>query len=184
LSIRPYVSRKYANDLSVAAILELSKKTYFEELSFHLIGDGPLFEETVAPLRTFRNVTLERCFLTQQQIADLHQSYGVFLCPTRDDTQGVSRDEAMASGLVPITNGVSAVPEFVDESCAILAPAEDHHELAAGIARLYEEPSLFANLSERAAERVRRQSCAAQTTQRELELIRELGRGKAEAAHV
>lgn len=35
-----------------------------------------------------------------------------FWFPTRMDTQGVSRDEAMCSGLVPITNKVAAVPEF------------------------------------------------------------------------
>ena len=174
LSIRPYVSRKYANDLTVAAILELSKKPYFDQLFFHLIGDGPLFDETVAPLRGFANVELEKGFLTQQQIANLHQDYGVFLCPTRDDTQGVSRDEAMASGLVPITNRVSAVPEFVDDECAMLAAPDDARALADGIARLIEEPSLFVQLSERAAQRVRRQSGSAQTTARELSLI--LGR--------
>lgn len=171
LSIRPYVSRKYANDLAVAAILELSRKPYFDQLSFLLIGDGPLFDETVAPLRSFPNVQLEKSFLTQQQIAELHRSYGVFLCPTRDDTQGVSRDEAMASGLVPVTNRVSAVPEFVDESCCMLAAPESYLELAGGIARLFEDPALFTRMSERAAERVRRQSSNVHTTHRELALI-------------
>lgn len=174
LSIRPYVSRKYANDLTVGAILELTKKPYFDQLFFHLIGDGPLFDETVAPLRGLANVELEKGFLTQQQIANLHRDYGVFLCPTRDDTQGVSRDEAMASGLVPVTNRVSAIPEFVDEDCAMLAAADSCHELADGIARLFEAPSLFSRMSHRAAQRARRQSGAAQTTARELALI--LGR--------
>jgi glycosyltransferase involved in cell wall biosynthesis len=185
LSIRPYVSRKYANDLAVAAILELSKKPYFDQLFFHLIGDGPLFEQTLAPLRGFANVQLEKGFLTQQQIAELHRDYGVFLCPTRDDTQGVSRDEAMASGLVPVTSRVSAVPEFVDDTCAMLAAPESYQELAEGIARLFEQPALFARMSEQAAERVRRQSSAAETTRRELALIlgHELAPG-IESSHV
>jgi spore maturation protein CgeB len=125
LSIRPYASRQYANDLSVAAILHLAKKPYFSEMQFRLIGDGKLFEETVAPLREFANVIVEKRFLTQSEISSLHRMYGVFLCPTRWDSHGVSRDEAMSSGLVPVTNAIAAIPEFLDESCGILAPPED-----------------------------------------------------------
>jgi spore maturation protein CgeB/glycosyltransferase involved in cell wall biosynthesis/SAM-dependent methyltransferase len=117
LSIRPYSSRIYANDLSVAAILELSKEPFFNDLEFRLIGDGKLFETTLAPLAGLPNVIIEQRFLTQQQIAEMHKSYGVFLCPTRMDTQGVSRDEAMASGLVPVTTDSGAVSEFVSPDC-------------------------------------------------------------------
>lgn len=174
LSIRPFVSRKYGNDLSVAAILELRKKPYFEDLFFHLVGDGPLFDAIVEPLRGLPNVRLDKGFVTQQEIAQLHREYGIFLCPTRDDTQGVSRDEAMASGLVPVTSRVAAVPEFVDDSCAILAEPDSHSGLADGIARLYEDPAAFTRLSAQAARRVRHQSGPEQTTARELALI--LGR--------
>ncbi|MBN3823107.1 glycosyltransferase [Burkholderia sp. Ac-20384] len=158
LSIRPYASKVYANDLSVAAILMLSSKPGFDRMQFHLIGDGALFDETVAPLREFPNVRIERRFLTQCEIADLHKDYGVFLCPSRMDTQGVSRDEAMASGLVPVTNAVAAIPEFVDESSGVLAPAEDVHAIAEGLLALAENPRLFADMSARAARRVRMQS--------------------------
>jgi glycosyltransferase involved in cell wall biosynthesis len=171
LSIRPYASRTYANDLSVAAILSLSKKPYFNELEFRMIGDGKLFDETVAPIRQFSNVVIERRFLTQFEIAQLHKEYGVFLTPTRMDSQGVSRDEAMASGLVPITNAVAAIPEFVDDSCGILAAADDAGGLAAGIEMLYENPLLFEEMSKRAAERVRRQSDSQLIVSRELNLF-------------
>jgi glycosyltransferase involved in cell wall biosynthesis len=40
--------------------------------------------------------------------------------PSRTDTQGVSRDEAMSSGLVPVTNAVAAIPEFVDDTVECL----------------------------------------------------------------
>jgi FkbM family methyltransferase len=156
LSIRPYASVKYANDLSVKAVLELSKKDYFDDLKFHFVGDGPLFDETLKPLREFSNIKIQRCFITQSEIANLHKDYGVFLSPTRMDAQGVSRDEAMASGLVPVTNNVAAIPEFVDESCGILAPPEDAHALASGIVRLYENPELFQSMSHNSAKRVRK----------------------------
>ena len=158
LSIRPYASRIYANDLTVKAILELSKKPYFHDLDFRLIGDGKLFEETLAPLRQFSNVYTEQRFLTQGEIATLHKEYGIFLCPSRMDTQGVSRDEAMSSGLVPLTNAVAAIPEFVDDACGILVDGEDASGIAQGIADLYENPENFRAMSQAASLRVRQQS--------------------------
>lgn len=171
LSIRPYASRKYANDLSVRAILNLSKKPFFKDIEFRMIGDGKLFDETLEPLRQFANVTIQRGFLNHQQIAALHREYGICLSPTRMDAQGVSRDEAMSSGLVPVTNAVAAIPEFVDESCGILAVSEDADGLAEGIEMLYENPSRFLELSRQAAERVKNQSSAERIIGMELELF-------------
>lgn len=158
LSIRPYASRTYANDLTVRAIIALSKRPFFKDLEFRLIGDGKLFEETLEPLMCFDNVKVERRFLSHSEIYELHKNYGVFLVPTRMDTQGVSRDEAMSSGLVPITNSVAAIPEFVDESCGFLAGPEDADGLANGIDALYHDPALFLKLSRAAAKKVRNTS--------------------------
>ena len=171
LSIRPYANQNYANDLSVKAILELSKKPYFHELEFRLIGDGVLFDKTLEPLKAFDNVIIEKRFLAQKEIAELHKEYGIFLCPSRIDTQGVSRDEAMSSGLVPVTNAVTAIPEFVDDTCGILADAEDAHGLAKGIEKLYEDPLLFQQMSEAAAKRVRFQCSFDKTIGEELTIF-------------
>jgi glycosyltransferase involved in cell wall biosynthesis len=171
LSIRPYASAKYANDLSVKAIQRLSQEPWFYDMEFRMMGDGPLFEETLAPLREFKNVYIEQRFLNQAEIAALHKEYGIFLCPTRMDAQGVSRDEAMASGLVPVTNAVTAIPEFVDDSCGILAPGEDSDAMAKGISLLYEQPLKFSAMSKAAASRVRAQSDAERIIGAELALI-------------
>ena len=171
LSIRPFTSNVYGNDLTVKAILALSSREFFEGLEFRIIGDGPLFERMVEPLRRFSNVVIEKRFLAQREIAELHRSYGVFLVPSRMDSQGVSRDEAMASGLVAVTNRVAAIPEFVDDSCAILCDAEDDLGLADAIERLYRNPELFLKLSAEGASRVRRQSGYAQTISREIALF-------------
>jgi glycosyltransferase involved in cell wall biosynthesis/spore maturation protein CgeB/predicted nucleic acid-binding Zn-ribbon protein len=173
LSIRPYASRTYANDLSVKAILALTGKPYFKDLEFRMIGDGKLFDEVLAPLTDFSNVYIEKRFLTHAEIAALHREYGIFLCPTRMDTQGVSRDEAMASGLVPVTNAVAAIPEFVDDSCGILAPEQDAEAMARGIALLYEQPLKFSAMSEAAAKRVRQQSNAERVIEAELAVVLE-----------
>jgi len=155
LSIRPFASRQYANDLTVQAIIELSKLKNFDELEFRIIGDGVLFDETVEPLRQFKNVILEKKFVTQSEIAQLHTEYGIFLCPTRWDSHGVSRDEAMSAGLVPVTTKVAAIPEFVDIGVAMLSDPEDARGIARGVSQLINNPQLFSEMSEAANRRIR-----------------------------
>lgn len=175
LSIRPYASNKYANDLTVKCIKELAKEPFFKELKFCIMGSGEQFEKITAPLKKYSNVILEQKFLRQDEIAALHKEYGIFITPTRMDAQGVSRDEAMSSGLVPVTNSVTAIPEFVDASCGILAPGEGYKEMAQGIKELYYDTDLFLRMSENAAHRVRKQSSKEFTITREVEMI---GRGE------
>ena len=172
LSIRPYASRKYANDLTVKAILELSRRDFFSDLEIALYGDGELFDEITAPLKGFKNVKIERRFLSHHEISLLHQEYGVFLTPTRMDSQGVSRDEAMSSGLVPVTTNVTAIPEFVDSECGMLVEGEDYIAMADAIEQLYRSPELFQKLSKSASERVARQSGLEQTILKEMRIIR------------
>ena len=177
LSIRPYASRKYANDLSVKAVLEISKRKEFSDMEFLMVGAGKLFEETLAPLRVFDNVTIQEGFLTHSEIANLHKEYGIFLTPTRMDSQGVSRDEAMSSGLVPVTNSVTAIPEFVDNECGILAEGENYKQMAMGILELYNDPKRFKLLSLGSSTRVRRQSSTEMIITKEIELFAKTSAG-------
>ena len=147
LSIRPYASKVYANDLTVKCILELSDEPFFNELEFRIIGDGALFEETVEPVRKFSNVIIEQRFLSQTEIAEIHKYYGVFLCPSRMDTQGVSRDEAMSSGLVPITSAVAAIPEFLDSKKGFLIHDENVSEFATAVKTLFQDVATFQQMS-------------------------------------
>lgn len=171
ISIRPYYTLTYANDLTVKAILELSTREDFDRYSFTIIGDGPLFDETVEPLRDFENVTIEKGFLTHSEMERKYRQNGVLLCPTRSDTQGVSRDEAMSCGLVPITNKVASVPEFVDDSCGILVPGEDYLALADALERLAEDGQTFMELSRKATERVVSLSGYDETISRETRIL-------------
>ena len=172
LSIKPYASRKYANDLTTRAILSLSKHSAFKDLEFYLYGDGLMFEEDTKPLRRFKNVHLFKRFLTQAEISAIHKTCGVYIATTRMDAQGVSRDEAMSSGLVPIANAVAAIPEFVDETCGILVPGEDFEGVVQGVLRLYGDKKLFLDLSLSAAKRVRSQSSRPHTINEEIGIIK------------
>lgn len=171
LSIRPHASRIYANDLVAATIHRLATERVFSELQFTLVGDGPLWEQNFAGLERYSNVSLIRGFLSQSEIASLHQDHGVFLVPTRGDTHGVSRDEAMSSGLVPITTAAGAIPEFVDPSCGELCQLDDAEALAAAVLRLVSDPARFSSMSARAARRVERQSGVHQVIIKELQVL-------------
>lgn len=171
LSIRPYASRIYANDLMVKVILELKNHDFFEELEFRIIGDGPLFDEILAPITGLNNVIIERKFVNRHEIKALHQQYGLFMCPTRMDTQGVSRDEAMSSGLVPLTNYVAAIPEFIDNNCAIYDDNDSYMHIVSGIEKLYYSENLFKVMSQNAAEKVRALSPISETIAKEIDLL-------------
>ena len=162
LSIRPFKSTTYGCDMIVDTVVRLSLWPMFHTLRFTIIGDGPLFDEITAPVGRFANVELSRGFIRQAEIAKAHSAHGLFLVPTRMDTQGVSRDEAMSSGLVPLTNRVDAIPEFVDDTCGVIAPPEDSGALAEGVERLAREPELFGRMSQAAALRVVRDRISAE----------------------
>ena len=170
LSIRTFASRKYANDITVKVILELSKHKEFKDMEFLIAGDGILFDEVTAPLTQFSNVELRKGFLSTDEYTEIFDNFGIFLVPTRWDSQGVSRDEAMSAGVVPATNAVSAITEFADASCAILAEDEDHIGLANGILNMYNNPKTFSQMSNNAGKRVRKQTAAHITISKELNL--------------
>jgi glycosyltransferase involved in cell wall biosynthesis len=172
LTIRPFASNKYANDLTVKAIIHLSKMSIFSDMQFLIVGDGRLFDETIEPLRNFNNVIIQQGFLSHDEISSLHKEYGIFITPTRMDSQGVSRDEAMSSGMVPITTNVTAIPEFVDNECGMLVEGEDWEGMANAILTLVENPELFIRLSRSAAKRVRNQTGSNIVIQQEIDLIK------------
>uniref|UniRef100_UPI003BABB3C1 methyltransferase domain-containing protein n=1 Tax=Stappia sp. TaxID=1870903 RepID=UPI003BABB3C1 len=171
LSIRSFASPKYANDLTASAILSLKDEDIFDDISFTIFGDGKLFDEITGPLQGLPNVKICKGFLQQKEIADLQKSHGVLLTPTRWDSQGVSRDEGMSSGLVPITSDVAAVPEFVDNTCGFLAPPDTFKPIAEAIKTLYYNPDLFLKMSHAAAAHVREISSEEKTISEEINLI-------------
>lgn len=171
LSIRPFASKTYANDLTVKAILELSKESWFHELNFTIIGDGILFDELTAPIKGFPNVRLEKRFLNQQEIIEEHKKHGVFLVPTRMDTQGVSRGEAMSSGLVAITNKVAAIPEFCSDEDTMIVEPEDYLGLVKSIKELYFNIGIFKEFSKNSFYRVSKQCSYGNTILKETSLI-------------
>lgn len=163
LWVRAASKVNYAADLGAEILEKLLQSKFSDRISATVVGDGKYFANFERRFSGDSRVRIQRGYLTQQEISALHKSHGLFLVPTRLDSQGVSRDEAMSSGLVPITHSVAAVPEFVDDSVALLGPAEDTTSLVESTLRLMERPDQFLEMSSKAASSVRAK-CGAQAT--------------------
>ena len=101
LLLRSFASTKYLNDISIKCILELSKKDFFERFDRNMcFGEGILFEELTKLIKKFKNITINNNFLNHDEISKVHKNFGIFICPTRMDSQGCSMCEAMSSGLI------------------------------------------------------------------------------------
>lgn len=170
LLLRSFGSNKYANDISAKAILLLSSKSFFYELRFTIIGQGQLFKKITEPLKKFKNVELQERAVRQIMIPELHAQNGIFLCPTRQDAQGVSMCEAMSSGLIPVTSNNTAIPEFVtDKETGFLT--NNAQEVADAIEMMYHQPELFQKLSQQTAASVKQNCSLHRIVKKELNLI-------------
>jgi glycosyltransferase involved in cell wall biosynthesis len=112
LLIRSFANRKYATDLAVKFIQKI-KEGQNNNIKVLIVGKGKYFSNDTKLIQNLDNVEIHEKFLSKQEIKKYHKEFGFFLCPTRQDAQGVSMCEAMASGLIPITNYSTAIPEFV-----------------------------------------------------------------------
>ncbi|MGG0175256.1 glycosyltransferase family 4 protein [Gottfriedia acidiceleris] len=178
LLIRPFVSRKYANDIAVKSIIELSKHKEFNDMEFCIYGKGKYYKKLTKKLANFPNVICNNKFLKQNDISNLHKEFGIFLCPTRQDSQGVSMCEAMASGLVVATSNNTAIPEFVENNVSGLL-SNNYKELADSILEVYRNPDLFQKISKQASEDIKKKCGKEATITREIEVIISTSKGTA-----
>ena len=170
LLLRPFSSKKYANDLAIEAILKLRRKKYFKELEFSIYGEGILFDELTKPLLDLNNVGLNKFFVPNIKLPDLFHNYGILLIPTRQDAQGVTMCEGMACGLVPITSNNSAIPEFVEHNYSGFL-TKDVDQIVESIDFLYNNPSEFNKLSLNASKNILDKGRIEKIIRKELQLI-------------
>jgi glycosyltransferase involved in cell wall biosynthesis len=173
LLIKSNKSRVYANDIASKVIMKLSESPIFEKIEFNIYGDGRLFDGNYQELidKDFHNVHIHKKFLTQKEIAEKHREHGIFLSPTRQDTQGVSMCEAMSSGLVVVTNRVAAIPEYINEDCGVLCDDEDVVQMADAIEWLVMNEGNFIEYSHNASFFMRNRCGLSNTVLKELALI-------------
>lgn len=164
LSIRSFGSRKYANDVSIRAVGKL------ERGHLDLYGQGRLLDRCRRLSDSLdANVTFHPRFLSQPEIASLHDEYGIYLSPSRTDAQGVSMCEAMASGLPVVTSPIGGIPEFVEDGeTGFLCETPD--DIATRITYLQDNPDEMVAMGRQAAQSIREKCSSSVVTARELEL--------------
>ena len=170
LLVRSFESRKYANDISIIILNELNKiRTDF---TISIFGKGKFFEPCLQQL----NIDSSRVFASEGMLPreelkaclkDL--KYSFFMCPTRQDAQGVTMCEAIASGLVVVTNNSTAIPEFVKKEYAIIS--DDPKLSAEMISHLMDSKDEFLSKSRAGLEYIRKNLSSDILITKELNLI-------------
>lgn len=172
LLIRSFANKKYANDITIRFLKSLSKKDYFKDLKISIYGTGKFFNKLTKKVNMYENVDIHNHFITQHEIAELQHHYGVFLCPTRQDAQGVSMCEAMSSGLVPLTSYNTAIPEFVNpETEGLLCENRRIDSFINAYETILFDAEKFQNMSEATSRRVQSQCSFENTILKEISLM-------------
>ena len=180
------IIRKFDNiiqhsiDQSVLAILELSRRDYFSDLTFEIYGDGDYYDILIEPLKQFENVHFHRTFIPNNRISEIHKKSGILLLPSRHDAHAVAMGEGASSGLVVVGSNVTSNPYFMQEDrFHTLADPEDPIALANIIERLYLNPDEFMMISRELSKFTRENFNTESTVGKEIALIKE----KLERAH-
>lgn len=63
---------QHAIDQCALAILELSRRKFFNELNIEIYGDGAYWEELILPFQQFENVHIHRSFIPNKDIHKVH----------------------------------------------------------------------------------------------------------------
>lgn len=163
---------KYAIDINVRAILELSRRDFFNDLEFNIYGTGELYDTLIAPIKDFPNVHLYPQFLTHDEISKIHKKNGIGLFATRYDAQGVSMCEAAMSGLAIVSSQNDAIAEFIPSDDILLCDTEDYVQYANVIEKLYKDPNLYSKLSQKCHDKVFSKCNFEKTIQKEINLIK------------
>jgi len=169
LSLRSFSSGKYANDVTVRLISELKNEDIFQKLRITVIGKGVLFRKTVRPIINIEQVTLINDLLSQDEVKKYHDQNGIFICPTRQDAQGVSMCEAMSSGLIPVTLYNTAIPEYLPSDKRL--HCRNVEEMKRLILYLLSNPDEYIKLSKLCSDFIAKKCGEANTIQREIELF-------------
>lgn len=172
LSIRPFTTGKYANDITVKCVKKLSDTVLFKNITVKIVGKGPHYHKLTDRIANIPNVILDNRFLNQKEIIEHHKEYGIFLCPTRQDAQGVSMCEAMSSGLVPITLYNTAIPEFLPNDKRLIC--HDCTEMMNLIIYLIEHPDEYTELSKKCSSFIAKKCGYDATVKKEIDIFLQL----------
>lgn len=163
---------KYAVDVSVRTILELSKRKIFDELEFNIYGNGDAFDKLFNPIMKFDNVHFFKSFYTHEKIAELHKENGIALFPTRYDAQGVSMCESGSSGLLVVSSNNDAIKEFIPSKDGNIIDTEDYIKYADFIENIVNNPKLFDKICKDTRAMIENKCSYENTVQKEISFLK------------
>lgn len=164
---------KYAVDVAVRTIVELSKRKVFKSLEFNIYGNGEVFDILFAPIRNFENVKFHRSFYTHEDIAKIHKENGIALFPTRYDAQGVSMCEAGSSGLLVVSSENDAIKEFIPSKDGNIIDTENYIEYANFIEKVVDDEKLFDKITKDTRKKIVEKCSSKATVEKEIELLKQ-----------
>ena len=165
---------QHSMDQVVLAIRDLSRRPFFNDLTFSIYGDGNYFDEILTPIKEFSNVKIYQTFVPNDQIHLLHKEHGIMLLPSRHDAHAVAMSEAASSGLVVVGSNITSNPDFMNNAQNhTMTNPESPKELADVIERLYHDPEEFMTISKRMAHEIHQRCSKSKTIMKEIELIRQ-----------
>lgn len=113
MTLRPF-EKKYGIEQAIDVMRYLPKG-----FTLDIYGKGPdklVYQKLITENQLENRIQIIERFVDRNQMNALFHEYGGFFALTLFDSQGVSMCEAMASGLLTISNPVCAIPEFVKEN--------------------------------------------------------------------
>ena len=168
---------KYAVDVSVRTILELSKRPNFEQYEFNIYGNGNVWDKLFKPILNFPNVHFYRSFFTHEEISKLHKQNGIALFPTRYDAQGVSMCEAGSSGLLVVSSDNDAIKEFIPYEDGNIIDTENYIAYADFIEKVSNDPKLFEKICKDTRDKIVKKCSFDATVNKEIELLSKKPKG-------
>lgn len=169
LSIRSFDYRKYANDISVKVVYYLYKKykRLIKNFKIRFYGKGKFLNKVQK--RDHKNlIQFIPDFIEHKNMNNIFNQYKYFLCPTRTDAQGVSMCEAMMSGLIPVTNKNTAIPEFVPEELL----NKNYKDMGELIAKLEQDQRLYKKIQKKTRDFIKEKCSYQNTIKQELDLYK------------
>ena len=161
----------YAIDINVQAIVELSKRRIFKDLTFDIYGSGPMFENLTEPIKDFENVNLHEHFLSQSELKEAYDNHGIGLFATRFDSQGVSMCEAAMSGMPVVSSNIDAANYFLPNDIGLLCDVENPCEYADVVEKLARNRWYYNKCAKACRQKIEKRCSRAQTVEKEIDLF-------------
>ncbi len=160
-----------AADIAMEILCSLSKYKVFEKVEISIVGFGKFWSRWIRMVSSYKNVTVEKRYVSHNRLPNLFQSKDVLVNPTRHDTQGLLMCEAMAAGMLVVTNDVSAIKEFASKDDCVFSKSLHASSIASELARVLCNHDEMIRLKGKAKARMESQCSAQQTFHRELQFL-------------